>query len=217
MRPMQPYDTFNGVCGTVKFKNFVAPDNMGLTYAESATVSASRAIAVNQMYLYFMPTAQQIVENGPAFNTAIPCSAEEPCVNNITAEHPWGVPLTVSLGYCTQTLNPMNSNTKDAVGFLDPEGIVDTGTDQANSYKSSACLSWEMYDGSIAHSVLLRGTELQDAVATYNGMMSASLYIASQASNSTNYKAQRSFISEARQTGWILAGAYYFRLAILTS
>lgn len=235
-----PYDVFNGVCGTVKFCNFEAPDNMGLTHKEKATVSASRAIAINQMYVYLTPLAEMLVENAPAFNASIQCN-ETKCANEVTAENDWGVPLTLSLGYCKALLNPYEKDSKgtwsdcndsNSVGgymgncSLDAleaagKGINDWmnsyGPDAPKSYNSQACLSWELPNGALDKPVLLRGTELQDAVATYNGMMSASLYLNSQSSDSANYKKEREFISKARQTGWLLAGAYYFRLAILTS
>jgi defect-in-organelle-trafficking protein DotA len=89
----------------------------------------------------------------------------------------------------------------------------------ASGYKSDACLAWGLEPGSSNSNqqVLMRGTEIQDAIKAYNGYMQGSLYVVSQSSNASDYKSVRAFIKDAEQSGWLMAGAYYFRLAILTS
>lgn len=75
------------------------------------------------------------------------------------------------------------------------------------------CVQWGNENGSIS---LLNGTELQDAVAAYNGIMLPVLTSA-QLKDDGDYSALRSFIREAESKGWMMAGAYFFRLAILNS
>ena len=197
-----PYTILNGICGSIQFDAFSLGDSatpgvtnaeeMGLTESQEGTLNSSRNVAMSQMYEFLSIVANQVVDNDKNFNLE---------ANGF----PWGLPLTVELAKCTADTNPYTT---------DKSGC--TGCDGITTYKNSACLSWELENGAM-EPVLLRGTEIQDAVATYNGMMSASLFIKSQVSDSGNYKLQRDFLSKAQSSGWLLAGAYYFRLAILTS
>lgn len=94
--------------------------------------------------------------------------------------------------------------------------IGDDSNAFAGGYKPGACLRWDLVGGAVSP-ILFGGTEIKDAISTYNGMMSATLYIMSQGANAEDYNKQRAFIRKSEQQGWLLAGAYYFRLAILTS
>jgi defect-in-organelle-trafficking protein DotA len=120
--------------------------------------------------------------------------------------------LCLTEGYWTQAWNQSQ--------IYDPS-TWDVGNDLtgASGYKSDACLAWglEPSNTNSNQQVLMRGTEIQDAIKAYNGYMQGSLYVVSQSSNASDYKSVRAFIQDAEQSGWLMAGAYYFRLAILTS
>ncbi len=202
---VDPYNKFNGMCGSVQFKPFsiggeTKSKELGLNSAQAKTLNKSRNIAMSQMYDYLAGVATKIVNNAQQFNPSITCVPESDCLASAeaqyVAQYALGTPVTLNLEQCTAALNPYK------------EG--------GDEYKSDACLSWDLLGGA-TNSVLLRGNEIKDAVSTYNGMMSASLYIKSQAGNAADYRKIRQFIAKADQEGWILAGAYYFRLAILTS
>jgi defect-in-organelle-trafficking protein DotA len=225
---IEPYRALNGACGHIQFKQLELPgrsrqsvmqssgsDTTGnpgdalsvLTSSELKTLSNSRAIAMNQLYISLERTAQKIMQNAPKFNQYIDCKSDTPCVDPETAQFHYGVPLTLQLAKCKATANPYNNYNSKTNSFRADEG---------GGYRSDACLSWDLIGGA-TEEVLLRGNELKDALAAYNGMMSASLFIVSQSENSADYNKQRAFIRKSENQGWLLAGAYYFRLAILTS
>lgn len=186
-----PYSELNGVCGAIQYNNFSVTEeqrtNMGLSYSEGESLKASRALALNQMFIFLSTLSHKLVGNAP-FVTGEYCTNDDPQGCTSMARIPYGLPLTLDLKQCKAKSNP----------------------------GSNACYSWELEEGAMS-SILLRGTEIHDAVSTYNGMMSSTLFIQSQFNNTSNYKSLRKFIKESTQTGWILAGSYYFRLAILSS
>lgn len=218
---------------------------LGLTAAQTKTMDNSRNIAMSQMYQYLSGVANSIVNNAPAFNLDIKCdksvNPDSPnfCADSDIAQYPLGTPVTLALATCKAYLDPYKSNAEIHGGGVDGwiGGAIDDASEATKSssiadfarnvsgggiernsgvYKDDACLSWDMPGGSTT-SVLLRGNEIKDAVSTYNGMMSASLYIKSQAGNAADYRKTREFIARSEQHGWLLAGAYYFKLAVLTS
>lgn len=182
-----PYNVLSGVCGAIEFDKF------------SISESNAEAMGINDVEVSTLNESRNLAVNQMFEFLAVP--AQQVVENSKLFDDkanglPLGIPLTIELKKCKAMLDPYANEVK--------------------SYNPKACLMWELENGAL-QPILLRGTELQDAVATYTGMMSASLYIKSQTQDASNYKTQREFIRNANQSGWILAGAYYFRLAILTS
>lgn len=188
------YTELNGVCGQLSWDVY-EPVNSDSTLnnADNQMIINSRTIAVYQMYASLIPLTTTIFNNTPIFNNSIDC-ARQGCVNNSYAQNFYGYPL----------------NQSSEIGCLGRK----TTNQQYNDENS--CTRW----GTVAEKpAILNGTELQDAVATYNGVMMPTL-TSSTLNNSQNqaaYASRRSFINGAKKKGWILAGSYFFRLAILNN
>ena len=87
-----------------------------------------------------------------------------------------------------------------------PHSVTGSICDDNNTLQ---CILWgPLTDGS----VLLNGTELQDAVADYDGIMLPTLNLVLQANNAEAASNSRKFINDATTEGWIMAGSYFFNL-----
>lgn len=80
---------------------------------------------------------------------------------------------------------------------------------------SASCTSWGAPTNN--SSALFSGSEFLGAIADYNGIMLPTLNLMQQANNATNANNLRSFIQQANSQGWILAGSYFFNLALLNA
>lgn len=63
---------------------------------------------------------------------------------------------------------------------------------------------------------LLTGTEFLGAISDYNAVMLPTLNLMTQAQKGTTANASRTFIDSATQSGWIMAGSYFYDLAKLS-
>lgn len=81
---------------------------------------------------------------------------------------------------------------------------------------SSNCTVWGQ-DPTISSSmnVLLQGNEFQGAIDDYNTIMAPTLKLMSKAGDAQQANKARAFIQEAEQSGWIMAGSYFFNLVQL--
>lgn len=93
-------------------------------------------------------------------------------------------------------------------------GIPLNKTRTACAHSTDDCPYWGGLLGT-SSSVLLSGTELQDAVTDYNAIMQPALKLISEAKNAGNEANERQFIERAKRSGWILAGSYFFDLVRL--
>lgn len=78
----------------------------------------------------------------------------------------------------------------------------------------SACILWGS-DQNNSTSPLLTGTEFQNALADYTGIMMPTLNLLAQANNNQSQANARAFIENASLQGWIMAGSYFFDLVNL--
>ena len=92
-------------------------------------------------------------------------------------------------------------------------GVPQTSSRAECKTMASTCPNW----GGIGSgtSVLLDGTELQDAATDYNAVMMPALKLLNDAQDRKKFEGGRAFISEAKRSGWILAGSYFFHLVRL--
>lgn len=186
-----PYNQLNGICGTINW-NLFYPAVSGLSRSEYQTSQSSRAIALYQMYVALMPVSNSIISNAKIFNADVDCgdASNNTCVNGDYAKYAYGKPLTMDYTSPCKTRNGGGSGT--------------------------ACVAWGTTN---QDTVLFNGRELQDAVAAYNAIMvpvlAANKLMGSNKAG--NYARARSFIREAESKGWLMAGAYFFKLAILNS
>lgn len=81
---------------------------------------------------------------------------------------------------------------------------------------ASNCTVWGQ-DPTISSSmnVLLQGSEFQGAIDDYNTIMAPTLKLMTQAQNASQANQARAFIQNAEQSGWIMAGSYFFNLVQL--
>jgi len=93
-------------------------------------------------------------------------------------------------------------------------GLSQTESGSACPNLNADCPYWGKLEGS-APSLLLDGTELQDAVTDYNAVMQPALKLLSDAQDHESASAARAFIDESKRSGWILAGSYFFQLVQL--
>jgi defect in organelle trafficking protein DotA len=73
------------------------------------------------------------------------------------------------------------------------------------------CPYWGKLDGSSAP-ILLDGTELQYAVTDYHAVMQPALKLLNDVKDKSKAESGRAFIQDAKRSGWILAGSYFFHL-----
>ncbi len=112
-------------------------------------------------------------------------------------------------------MNGNGASSDDASAVADDQfGIPLTSDRKVCTSFGDDCPNWGA-DSSSTSPVLLDGTELQDAVADYNAIMSSVLKLKSDANSGDSASDERKFISEAEERGWIMAGSYFFDLARL--
>lgn len=85
-------------------------------------------------------------------------------------------------------------------------------TTVCNSSSENGCSSWGSLD---TGAVLFTGNEFLNAVLAYTGTM-APILTYNQEKTSSDHDAATSFISNAKQNGWIFAGSYFFNLINLS-
>ncbi|MCH9689370.1 MAG: type IVB secretion system protein DotA, partial [Gammaproteobacteria bacterium] len=176
------YASLTGICGTINWNGLPPDDVSSVTSTIASTsaesIQASRAAAVEQMYLDLLTTAKIMVNNDPQIN---PDSATDDETSAVAVSQ-FGVAQTADGVTCTSL--------------------------------GDACPNWGA-DSVISTPVLLEGTELQDAVADYNAIMASTLNLMGSASDGDTATKERAFISTAEKYGWIMAGSYFFDLALL--
>lgn len=204
-----PYYTLSGICGQLSWDPYSQKnEDNTLSQNELLNVQNSRSIAVMQMYEALLPVAAAMTDNAVKFNTSFDCTTTA-CASNYV-RYNFGEPL----------LSTFKTGCKGGSAYND----------------SNACINWGNAQQQMA---IFNGRELQDAVAAYNGIMlptlnldslndsgsrSGAIYDPATASYyhrdtgpKKNYKKQRAFINQAKSQGWLMAGAYFFRLALLNN
>ncbi len=199
------YSVLNGVCGQLKWKDVdvsalkddSTEDSGGfqLNQQQLDLTQQSRSLALQQMWDNLSSIAQTIVDNNQKLSssdtTCESLNANAFCKKNPNML-PFGSPMTANMKHCSRN--------------------ADDGP--------TACTNWATGDGATA---LFTGTELQMAVTSYNAIMVPALNLMSQEASSakkldkSDFGQQRQFITQAKSQGWIMAGAYFFKLAILNN
>jgi defect in organelle trafficking protein DotA len=82
---------------------------------------------------------------------------------------------------------------------------------------SDFCQDWGPLPNSSASSqVLFAGNEFVNAIGAYSGLMMPVLNLKYQSEYASFYRKAKRFIDETERTGWIFAGAYFFKLVNLS-
>lgn len=185
-----PYNALNGVCGTIQWTPY-STTNLSLggsvTSSEMSVIQQSRAIALQQMYDDLAFSAVIMVNNDPLLNQNLNSSSPA----SLNAVQQFGVPITASGALCSPPSNPSASNLP-------------------------TCTQWGPDSGSDS-APIFTGSEISDAVADYNNIMSPAISL-QQASNQQQQNSQaRAFIQNAEQYGWMMAGSYFYNLVQLNA
>ncbi|MFZ4076400.1 MAG: type IVB secretion system protein DotA [Legionellaceae bacterium] len=192
------YSSLNGMCGKIVWNPVDTtsvqddpntPENEGistLTESDIEEIESSRAMAIQTMYNTLATAARSIVNNDPQI-VATSTPSEE--FATPIAELQFGVPY------------------QKVEGSESPESVCLSATEE--------CPYWGEDTRLPSTSTVLTGTEYQDALADYNGVMASTVNLLNDAENSDQANAAREFIDDANESGWILAGSYYFNLVQL--
>ena len=179
------YYALNGICGSIQWNNF------------KSTVSPVQKTISNV-------TAEELKTASMSRAIAIQQMYEDlmPLAQVMVGNDPdfSDQPLNGT----TTTIN-FSSAAKQAYGLPHtPSGIVCQDSNTPN------CILWG--GTTDATGALLAGTELQNAIQDYNGIMLPTLTLIKEANTSTSANASRQFIQKASSDGWIMAGSYFFDL-----
>ena len=187
------YAKFNGICGSLAWKKFATEgviDTTDMSANDIRIIGDSRTIALQQMIMDLTPVAQAMVDNLPKKGAA---SGNYSAV----ATRQYGVASTIEDPECDKAVNEQahstGHNPECEIGLWGP---IRTGVDNV--------------------SVLFSGTEFQSAIADYNGIMLPSLKLKSLKADESKERDARAFIKITEQSGWMLAGSYFFDLISLS-
>lgn len=223
------YSQFNGICGKIEWNlmdvsaittNVQVNENeksvsettglgAGLTQGEYQVTKDARVIALQQMYGDLFLVAQVMINNDPdpLFSAASAASnppprSSAPPVNPMQA-------VDKAAANSASNAQPYKPWATDAFGQpLDQNNLpcASSGTPQ--------CTNWGTLSG--GGGSLLNGTELVGAVLDYSGIINPTLTLLKQAASS-NVLSDKSFINNAKSSGWIMAGSYFFDLVRLNN
>ncbi len=208
------YSKLNGICGSIKWNNVDISDaqSSGLSSSEVKTVNQSRPIAMMQMYSDLSAAAQVIVNDSPEISGGVVCTplasgstfnVGSPTATSANSDN--GTEACVASPYVRYGFGQVLTST----GGSDCDSYIDSGFD-ANS--TNACKLWGSPSGS---TYIMTGMELQQAVLSYTGLMSATNNLQKGGDDAASDKQLRGFITNAKQEGWFMAGSYFFNLALL--
>lgn len=219
-----PYNNLTGVCGVIKWNDLDTSNanKVGtLSSNDLDFVSQTRVLALQQMYLELDPVARVMVNNSGEINTNIvPVDSNgNPNWNMLFtpwAKYSYGMPYDTSGGVCS-------------------DGTM--GTQECNNWGPAPAINEGTNPG-----VLFTGMELRNALSTYNGIMMPTLTLLQQADEvhtvcygrdglipvdcdsdqvSTRMEVNeasdnRKFIQATKDSGWITAGSYFFKIIRLS-
>lgn len=211
-----PFYALNGICGTIKWnaiadlskysgqtgsnttvgggtvpvdiagmKIVLPAGSVTLSASELETAQLARAIGIQQMYNDLSTVARIMINNDPAIGSQQKHGAGASGYS-LNAKQQFGVPYTQAGTICNDY-----ANTCVIWGPLPTTG-TNTGS-----------------------GVLFNGTEFQNAINDYNGIMSPTINLINQTKKVANGDTSRAFINKAKTEGWIMAGSYFFDLVRL--
>ena len=190
------YIKLNGICGLITWKVYQAQNiDESLTTSEQELTTNSRTIAVGQMYEALVQVSNAMINNAPIYNSSIECNdadLNKLCRDDEFAQYSFGYPYAQNFDSACEGGR--------TVPYSNP----------------MACKNWGVWEQT---AMLFSGRELIDAVAVYNGVIlpTINLDTLNTASTKSDYEQRRSFIRKAQSQGWIMAGSYFFRLAMLNN
>jgi defect in organelle trafficking protein DotA len=186
------YKDLTGICGTIAWAPLTGLDssnlqnNYGMTQTQTETMQNTRAIAVQQMYEWLSSVAVQIVSNDPQI------------ANSATGD----------------------PKQQASVSALSQFGFA-LDNNKACSGLSQSCTSWGA-DYNLTNSsgnvpsVMFAGNEFPNAIASYDGVMGPTLNFINESKDQSTAQALRDFIEESKNSGWLMAGSYFYNMIALS-
>jgi len=181
--PDSPYAAVNGICGTITWNEVD-----GASLLDPATNSQSdiqQMTLSRALALQQMYGATEIIANEMINNSPVfnPQSSDTPKLNN-GAYNQFGVAMSDYVTPCTKW--------------------------------NASCQLWggepDLSNSNSNFSVVFTGAEMNTAVQSYNGIMMPTLNLMQELQDQQTYKNVRTFISGAKNNGWMFAGSYFFDL-----
>jgi defect in organelle trafficking protein DotA len=185
------YTKLNGICGTIKWNKV------------SMTSSNDVDSEILKKVFYFKPQDLEAIKQ----SRAVALQQMYGSLSNIATQ---------------MVNNNPRFNLSAIANRLDasPEAIVQYGV--ALNQEQAVCKEWNKDcsfwgpSGSNTGGVLFNGGEFNQAILTYNSMMTPVLNFMEEAKNLKKSQSLRSFISKSEKDGWIFAGTYFFKLISLS-
>ena len=184
-----PYAPLNGICGTLTW-NVFSSSQMGTIQGYTNTLSQSETETVKMSRA--IAIQQMYIDLAPIAQVMV--NNDRQLKNQPPAENDYSSVAVEQFGV-------PYLNTGQACSTITPD-CNEWGQDPSSSNKSTP---------------LYKGTEFQGAIADYNGIMAPTINLYNEAKSNQGKDNFRGFIQQAQSNGWILAGSYFFNLAMLNS
>lgn len=188
-----PYNFLSGICGQISWNPINAGISAAMLKKSQDTVGGDNYKTVSKTRA---TAVQQMFSDLAAVaqdmvnnNPQLNVKSTNEAQPNIAswAKEAYGIPMTDAGALCQQT----------TLGQV-----------------PGPCTSW----GTVgANSALFNGTEFQGAIADYNAIMMPTLTLFTDTTTPGGQNDPRSFLTEAKRTGWMLAGSYFFKLSTLSA
>ncbi len=211
------YAQLNGLCGVITWNKISNTDlaNAKLTTEEMNTATNARAIAIQQMYNDLLMVAQVMIDNDPDPAFSVSNSAPTPTSGGRPPPSLTGTQQTST----TTSTSTRPSSQWATVQFGVP--LISSSEECAHSGITD-CTNWGSDpSNSPGEGALFNGTELVGAVLDYNGVINPTLTLLAklkkQSTSDGNFDTGSGFIDQAKASGWIMAGSYFFQLIKLNN
>ncbi|STX29845.1 DotA [Legionella beliardensis] len=184
-----PYSSaLNGICGTIQWNAFNSVNFSGTSLTPSQQQTVTMSRAMAVQQLYNdLAIVAQVMVNNDPQLNSNPGSGST------------------------------NTNTTPASPVASQQyGVPYVSSGTACTTKNDTCTAWGP-DSSSSTSPIFSGTEFQNSIADYTGIMTPSLNLANSKVQDNIQKAQQGFIQQANSQGWMMAGSYFINLALLNS
>lgn len=191
------YSSLNGICGEIKWKKFSTAAASDKDRAKKIQDFLDKNLTKDEQ-----KTTEQSRDIAVQQMYSTLAAIAQSIVNNDPLLH---------------KLNPNDNKMKHPTNGNQQFGVP---MDSKNKFCQDGrnCVNWgddpnaNWDSGSLFH-----GTEFQGAISDYNGTMRATLNLIYQITTNTKSDSIRSFINDANRQGWIMAGSYFFKLAMLST
>lgn len=182
-----PYQVLNGICGSLQWNPFPA-QSLAAVKANISTISESD---LDTASLSRVIAIQQMYTDLTSVAQAI--------VGNFP-------------GFADENGSPSTTSSDFSSVAVQQFGVPHTASGPVCADSTTEkCVLW----GGASQTTtppLFNGTEFQNAIADYNGIMLPTLTLVQQAQKQSSANDSRQFISDASTEGWIMAGSYFFDL-----